>query len=195
MSDRDKWNARYAAGAYGERLHPSAYLAAQIHRFPAGAAADVACGRGRNAIFLAQHGFNLTGFDIADVGLAGAQVRAHALGLNIQWQQRDLLADGLPPTMRFDLIVMVRFVATALIEELHQHLNPGGFALIEEHLQHSDADVVGPTSDRFRLAPGALVHHCRALAIVDEFEGLVTEPDGQRAAVARVVAQRSEKAS
>ena len=191
ISDRDKWNERYAAGAYAERLHPSAYLAAQIHRFPPGTAADVACGRGRNAIFLAQHGFDVTGFDIADIGLSSAQARAGALGLNIQWQQRDLLADGLPPNMRFDLIVMVRFVAASLIEELHQHLNPDGYVLIEEHLQHADAHIVGPTSERFRVAPGALAQHCRALTIVDEFEGVVTEPDGQRAAVARVVAQRS----
>ena len=54
VDDRDKWNARYAAGAYAERTRPSALLVDTLARYPLAGGAralDVACGAGRNAIY------------------------------------------------------------------------------------------------------------------------------------------------
>ena len=189
-SDKARWNARYREGAYAERTHPSDYLRANLARFAPGAAADVACGLGRNAIYLAQHGFRVTGYDVSDVALNRAAVRSRALALQVEWRQRDLIAQGLPADARYDLIVMVRFVAPKLVAQLHAHLNPGGSALLEQHLLHAAPDLAGPSSPRFRVAPGELVSQCASLQIVEQFEGIVEDPDGRRAAVARVIARR-----
>jgi len=58
-ADRERWNARYAAGEYAARTHPSPLLAAWIDRLPRGRALDVACGLGRNAIHLAAQRLNV----------------------------------------------------------------------------------------------------------------------------------------
>ena len=66
--ERDKWNERYREGAYEERTHPTALLAEWLPRLPRGTALDVACGAGRNAIYLAAHGYRVTAVDNRGVG-------------------------------------------------------------------------------------------------------------------------------
>ena len=199
--DRQRWDARYAAGAYAERTQPSAYVRhtweAIRQSLPSSPqACDVACGAGRNAIFLAQVGCSVDGLDVSGVALQRAQVRAESLDLDIAWRCCDLLApDVRLPRDDYDLIVVVRFVANALIPTLCAALAPGGFLMIEEHLRwHEDVELAGPGSDRFRVVPGSLGSMLEAadtpMAIREQFEGLIDEVDGSQAAVARVLAQR-----
>ncbi len=51
---------------------------------------DLGCGTGRNAIFLAQHGFDVTGVDIASAGIGEARRRAQAAGLQVKFVVDDL---------------------------------------------------------------------------------------------------------
>ena len=68
-ADQDKWDARYRDGAYAERTHPSALLDRWLPqlRLPEGSprAIDVACGMGRNAIYLANQGWQVDAVDIS----------------------------------------------------------------------------------------------------------------------------------
>ena len=68
-------------------------------------------------------------------------------------------------------------------------LAPGGAVLVEQHLVTS-AEVVGPTSAAFRLAPGELARAAVDLVTVHEHEGLIVDPDGRAAAVAQLIARR-----
>lgn len=92
MSDADKerWNARYASGEYIARTHPSELLARWIDRLPRGRALDVACGAGRNAIFLASEGYRVEAMDISSVALERASRRAQEEGLEVRWIEADL---------------------------------------------------------------------------------------------------------
>ena len=62
-ADRKRWNERYKAGAYGQRTHPSALLATMVEQWlpvRGGARAlDLACGAGRNALYLAEQGYQV----------------------------------------------------------------------------------------------------------------------------------------
>jgi SAM-dependent methyltransferase len=73
-------------------------------RLRPGRAADLGCGTGANAIFLAQQGFEVTGIDFAPAGLAKARRRAAEAGVTADFVQADLtsLPPGLGP---FDLLV------------------------------------------------------------------------------------------
>ena len=189
-SDEDRWNRRYREGAYASRSHPSTYLVEQMQALgeASGYAADVACGRGRNADFLSRHGYQVDAYDISDVALSLA--REHYPQASITWHKRDLLIDGLPAAASYDLVVVVRFIAEDLIRNLTQHLHPGGFVIIDEHLKWSgDEPLAGPAGDRFRMSPGVLLDWLQPLVVIDHYEGLVEEPDGQLAAVARAVAR------
>lgn len=194
MSEADllKWDARYRAGSYSDRRHPSALLARLLDELRPGAALDVACGAGRNSIALAERGFDVDAVDISAAGLERLRADAESAGLSIRTLEADLengLPDSLPLTACYDLIVMVRYVNQPLIESLINRLADGGVLVCEEHLK-TDQDVIGPRNEAFRLEPQALLESARDLHVHSYFEGIVTDPDGRRAALAQLVASR-----
>lgn len=190
--DRAKWNARYAAGAYEERPHPSAFLrdCAQLLP-PPGHALDVACGTGRNAIHLARQGWTVDAVDISPVALERARQRGRqGERLAIRYLEQDLDA-GFAVPGEYDLIVNIRYVNLPLLHGLICRLRPGGALLVEQHLAvapHESAAAVGPRNPAFRVAPGSLRRLARGLAVRRWQEGLVREPDGTTAALARLLA-------
>ena len=185
-ADRERWNARYAAGEYAARIHPSPLLAAWTDRLPRGRALDVACGRGRNAIHLAAHGYAVDAMDISGVALAGARERAEAAGAAVNWIETDLdrpdIAQG-----AYDVIVVARFLYRPLIPRLVDALRPGGHVVYDHHYI-TPAVVDGPKSRRFRARPNELLERFRALRVLSYEEGIVADPDGSRMALARLVA-------
>lgn len=188
-ADRAKWDARYAAGAYQARPHPSAFLAECETLLPTpGRALDVACGAGRNALFLAERGWAVEAVDISPVALRRGAERAGALP--IRWRERDLDA-GYDAPGDYDLIVNIRYVNLPLLRMLLGRLRPGGMLLVEQHLALRDPPAVavsGPQNAAFRVAPGSLRQLASGLRVERSHEGLVAEPDGATAAVSRLLA-------
>ena len=85
MDDRTRWDARYRNGAYAERPWPSTFLEQNIVALPSSGgdgshghdkALDLACGAGRNSVFLAQHGFTTQGIDISAAAIAAGSAYA-----------------------------------------------------------------------------------------------------------------------
>jgi len=188
-ADRDRWNERYRVGAYADREHPSPWLVSCLPRAPLGRALDVACGAGRNALFLAERGYAVTGVDISREALSRARRSARTRGLDVEWIEHDLdVGPGVEGP--FDVIVLIRYVHLALLERLCRELAPGGCLVVEEHLATERDDVAGPRNPAFRVAPGALRRAGRSLHVIDSFEGGVSDPDGRPAMVARLFARR-----
>lgn len=192
-AERDKWDERYRGGSYEGRTHPTALLAEWLPRIPAGTALDVACGAGRNALFLAAAGFRVDALDISPVGLERGRRDAAARGLDVRWLEADLDddPDAVLPARRYDLIVWVRYVHRTLFPFLAKRLAPGGYVVCEQHLE-TTVDVVGPKSAGFRLAPNELRNSASRLEILDYREGLVGDPDGRTAALAQLVARAAD---
>ena len=185
-ADRERWNARYASGEYAARAHPSALLAAWTDRLPRGRALDVACGLGRNAIHLATHGYAVDAVDISGVALARARERARAAGVEVDWIETDLRQPDIARGA-YDVIVVARFLHRPLIPRLVDALRPGGHIVYDHHCI-SPVAVGGPKSHRFRARPNELLERFRALRILSWEEGIVTDPDGGRMALSRLVA-------
>jgi 2-polyprenyl-3-methyl-5-hydroxy-6-metoxy-1,4-benzoquinol methylase len=192
-AERDKWDERYRSGAYEERAHPTALLAQWLPRLPRGRALDVACGAGRNALYLTAQGFSVDALDISAVGLERAREDAARLGLEANWLCADLedAPDAQLPGGPYDLIVWVRYVNHALLPHLAARLAPGGHLLCEQHLATS-MEVVGPKSLTFRLQPEQLLRMASALHVVHYHEGLVVDPDGRAAALAQLIARTAD---
>ena len=188
LADRTKWDERYRTGAYADRKHPSELLCHWIDRARRGRALDVACGAGRNALFLAGHGFDVDAVDISTEGLARGRRCAAERGLDVHWIEHDL-DEPLKLPSDYALILVVRFLDLQLIRQLAQKLAPGGLLICEEHLR-TDADVIGPGNSAFRVAPGELRDAASGLEILQYEEGLFDDPDGRKAALARLVARR-----
>ena len=196
-ADQAKWNERYRAGAFAERPHPSALLEAWLGRLPhgrgrsRGRALDLACGAGRNSLFLARHGFEVTGLDISSEGLKRAAASAAREGLDVTWMRHDL-DEGLPVSGPFDVVCLFRYVNPALIRQLPRLLATGGILMVEEHLA-TDQPVAGPSNPAFCVQPGELRRLLPGLDVLHQEEGIIADPDGRPAAIARLVGSLAGK--
>ena len=187
-SDRAKWNERYKNGAYAGRTHPSALLAEWIDHIPLGRALDVACGAGRNALYLATRGFDVDAVDISPAALDTACGSAEQSGLRINLIEHDL-DEPLALDTGYALILVIHYVNLHLLRQLTASLAPGGFLLCELHLV-SEAEVAGPSNPAFRVPAGALRDLANGLRIHFLEEAITRDPDGQPVALARLVAQK-----
>ncbi len=186
-TDRDKWDRRYREGAYADRPWPSAFLEQWVDRVPSGRALDVACGAGRNALYLARLGFAVDAVDISREALARGRCDAQAQGLVLNWVEQDL-DEGLPVKGPYQLILVVRYVNLPLLAQLSSLLAPGGYLLCEQHLV-SERPVIGPCNRAYRVRRGDLATAAARLRIVHQEETHLREPDGEMAALARLVAR------
>ncbi len=100
MDDRTRWDARYREGAYSQRPWPSGFLqqninaVASANQQSAGRALDLACGAGRNSVFLAQQGFATQGVDISAAAIARGAAYATQVGVKVDWVCKSLLAQS-----------------------------------------------------------------------------------------------------
>ena len=196
--DRTKWDTRYREGAYAERGHPSVFLVdcLSIIQLPVNKALDLACGAGRNALYLASLGFDVDAVDIsAEALLRGSQAAEAASFKTISWIEQDL-DDGLPAepsdgVERYGLVIMMRYLDVALLRSAAKCLVPGGYVLAEVHLQ-TDQQVAGPSSANFRAAAGELKTAALGLEIIQYAETVCHDPDGSTVALARLLAQKKQ---
>lgn len=186
QEDRDKWDKRYATGDY-RKSNPVELLHNWAPRLNPGRALDVACGAGRNALYLAELGFEVDAIDISAAGLKLARQQATSRHLDINWIEQDL---DTPPVIErpYDLIIVFWFVNLPLINQLCQHLSPGGHLISAQHLA-AEGDLNGPGSNRFRIQPGELKAAVEGLQIINYYEGIEEDADGGRLASAAVVAK------
>ncbi len=188
--ERQRWDDRYASGDYLPRSWHTAILEQWIPAFGSGRALDVACGTGRNALYLAERGFDVTGVDISEVAIERASYEARARRLDVEFLVADL--DHFTPDGPFDLITVIRFRNRELWPRLVGALAPDGWILAEHHMK-TTADVAGPTSPNFRLDPGELLEVFGDLRIVHYSESLEpADDDTKQYAIQRAVACNGE---
>ncbi|MYD46199.1 MAG: methyltransferase domain-containing protein [Gammaproteobacteria bacterium] len=186
--DRTKWNERYRDGFYENRPHPCRLLAHWSERLHGSRALDIACGTGRNSRFLASRGFQVTGLDVSDIALTKARNTEHPNNSQITYIQHDL-DEGLPVIGYFDLIIVIRYIKRELFPRLDKYLVAGGHLLIEHHIKYDadDRPLAGPESPEYRLDPNELKTLVEGFETLYEFEGLISDPDGQDAAISQFV--------
>jgi len=91
VSDIEFTGERFVPGVPGEIAHEHWHRYAFARRFVAGRRTlDVACGAGRNALFLATNGYDVTAVDISVVGLDRGRRVATERGLSVDWLYADL---------------------------------------------------------------------------------------------------------
>ncbi|MCP4490466.1 MAG: class I SAM-dependent methyltransferase [Gammaproteobacteria bacterium] len=188
-NDRDKWNKRYADDSYS-KSNPVTLLEDWLPQVPVGRALDVACGAGRNSIFMARAGFCVDAIDISHQGLDKARQNAQSQGFDINWIEHDL-DQGYEVETEYNLIVVMWYVNLPLISKLCDSLAPGGYLLCEEHLR-VEQEVIGPGNPSYRVASGTLSEAVRGLDILAYQESVEPNAEGGQVASARVVARNTQ---
>lgn len=185
--ERQRWDERYATGEYRARTWVTPLVERWVPAIPTGRALVVACGPGRNALYLAEHGFNVVGVDISAVAIERARISAAERGLAAEFKVADL-DDFTPEPGSFDLITVIRYRNQGLWARLTDSLAPNGWIVAEHHMK-TPLDVAGPTSPDFRLDPGELLDAFAGLRIVHYSESIEPADDEDRTyAIERAVA-------
>src|SRR5262245_45367946 len=127
LDDRARWDEKHAAEQTTQK--PSSFLKEIFEGdswpLPKGRALDIATGKGRNAIFLAERGFQVVGIDISAVGLDIARRAAQEKSLTIDWQETDLERIEFPKGY-YDLVVNINYLQRSLVPQIKTTLKPGG---------------------------------------------------------------------
>ncbi|MEM8902251.1 MAG: class I SAM-dependent methyltransferase [Actinomycetota bacterium] len=161
MSAAD-WDARYRAGRQWS-VEPNRFLVEQLtdRPVPAGRALDLACGEGRNALWLAAEGWDVLGVDVSEVGIERGRAAAGSLTVDLR------VGDAL--TVDVDLaddrgdgwdLVLVSYLhlpssdRRRLLERVRWALAPGAtFLLIGHDLRNLRDGWGGPTDPEVLWSP------------------------------------------
>jgi 2-polyprenyl-3-methyl-5-hydroxy-6-metoxy-1,4-benzoquinol methylase len=141
--DRGEWNAMYIDSLAGRERTPSQpnkFLVEMVRERPSGTALDVAMGQGRNALYLAAHGWRVTGVDIADEGLRQAREAAALRNLRLETINSEVTAYDLG-VEKWDLVTFVYAAGcpkpqssacdATTVDKVRRALKPGGMVVVE----------------------------------------------------------------
>jgi len=129
----DRWNERYRAGELGPS-YPAPVLVEAVKLLPPGRALDLACGAGRNALFLAEHGWSVVAVDGSPVVIE----KIRGLHPSIEVRVLDLERERLPfDDASFDMVCIINFLHRPLFTEAQRFVRPGGVVVSAIHTVRS----------------------------------------------------------
>lgn len=132
------WNDRYNRTDYFYGMAPNDFLASQSYRMkPGSRVLCLAEGEGRNAVFLARAGHQVTAVDSSDVGLKKAHTLARQHGVVIHTEVKDLADLSLAPGSWDAIVSIFAHVPSSVRQHVHdqvvQGLKPGGLMILEAY--------------------------------------------------------------
>lgn len=131
------WETRYDTDAYVYGTDPNDFLRASVAQLPTGAALCLAEGEGRNAVFLAESGFEVHSVDLTEAGVAKTRRLARDRGVQVHASVGDLSTFDIG-VERWDLIVSIfAHMPPTVRRDLHRRtvaaLKPGGVLVLEAY--------------------------------------------------------------
>jgi Methyltransferase domain len=132
------WDQRYSEPGYAYGLLPNDFLVSQAGRIrPGGKVLCLAEGEGRNAVWLASRGFQVTGMDQSSVGMAKARALAAERGLLVSFEVGDLATFDLGSEAWDAIVSCWCHLPQPLRSDVHarvvQALRPGGALILEAY--------------------------------------------------------------
>ena len=194
---RDDWNARYAQKELLWTAAPNRRFAEEVAGLAPGRALDLACGEGRNAVWLAERGWEVTGVDFSDVALAKAAELAASRGVEVDWVVADVL-EYEPEPHAYDLVAVLylQLPRDELLRAVRGAVNavaPGGTLVV---LAHDTTNLTsghgGPKDAAVLYTAEDVVPELRELAVerAEAIERTVPMPDGEAVAIDAFVRAR-----
>jgi ubiquinone/menaquinone biosynthesis C-methylase UbiE len=175
--DRHDWDERYAGDDLVWTATPNRFLAEEVTGLAPGTAVDLACGEGRNAVWLAEEGWRVTGVDFSEVGLDKGRRLAESRGVEVEWVASAVEAYA-PPPEGFDLVAVCYLQLplpqrTTALEIAVRAVAPGGTLVVVAHDRDNLTRGVGGPPD------ASVLYDVASTAEVATAAGLVVERAGQ----------------
>lgn len=186
--DIHEWEERYRSkdrSTEDFEAAPTQLVIDTALRLQPGAALDLACGSGRNALWLAKEGWRVTAVDGSAFAIEALRARAEKQGLRVDAEVADLQCSGyFIKESSWDLIVIAYYLQRDLFEAAKRGVKPDGVLLTIVHTTEGDE---APTQSRLR--PGELKRYFETWNIEHEYEGRPNDSAHKRR-VAEIVARR-----
>jgi SAM-dependent methyltransferase len=186
--DRKRWNKRYDTKEYVYGKEPIKFLKDNINILTRGKALVLAMGEGRNAIFLAENGFDVDGCDISEIAVEKSKSLARENNVKLNAFVADLEKYKIPSN-KYDLITCIYYTQRNLIPQIKDGLKKGGMILFEtyniDQLKYG-ADASGPKNPAYLLRHNELLDLFRDFHILYYREGEIAD----NKSVASLIAQK-----
>jgi SAM-dependent methyltransferase len=188
------WNRKWRQRLAEPPLEPNRFLVAEVAGLDPGRALELACGAGRNSLWLAERGWEVTGVDFSEVALAEARRLAAVRGLAIEWVLADVL-DWQPPAQAFELVAVLYLQLppaerTLALGRAAVALAPGGTLLVVAHDPLNLTDGWGGPKDPAVLwTPDEIARDLEGLRVerAERVERGVETEEGERRAIDALV--------
>jgi len=202
--DAAAWDAKYAAAGAGLlwSATPNRFLVQETEGLAPGRALDLACGEGRNALWLAAQGWQATGIDFSATALARGRAAAAERGLAVELLEADVVAYE-PPLAAFDLVAVFYLhlpatERTRVLAAAVRGLAPGGVLLVVgHHLLNLTEGVGGPQDPALLFTPADVVREAGDGLVVEKAQRVarpVETGQGTREAIDALVRARRPEA-
>jgi SAM-dependent methyltransferase len=193
-SEQAAWDERYSGPDLVWGAGPNRFLAEAATALPPGRAIDLGAGEGRNAIWLAERGWQVTAVDFSAVGLDRAARLARQRAVSLDWVQADLL-DYQPEPGGYDLVLIayIHLPAAGLARVFRAAavaVAPGGTLLVIGHDRDNVTRGHGGPPDPDRLyTPTAVTAELAGLTVqrAEQVTRPVPTPEGERNAIDTLV--------
>jgi SAM-dependent methyltransferase len=171
--DRHEWDTRYGGEELVWTSTPNQFLVSEVAGLPVGRAVDLACGEGRNSVWLAEQGWRGTGVDFSPVGLAKGRQLAESRNVDVEWVE-SAIQEWSPPSEGFDLVAIFYLQLpqperSVALEVAASAVAPGGTLLVVAH-DHDNLTrgYGGPPND-------AVLYSVSEVTTVAQAAGLVVQ--------------------
>lgn len=181
--DQERWDGKYAKDAYIFGKEPIPFLKEHVGLLPKGRALDIAMGQGRNGVYLATQGFQVTGLDISGKGLAMARRLAEERHVSIDTQVVDLESAQLDK-QAYDVVLCIYYLQRELFPRMKDALKSGGMVLVETYtMDHAKYNPKFPQD--YLLQPNELLDLFKDFKII-RYQAV----DDGKAAYASILAKK-----
>ena len=159
---REDWDRRYADQELVWSAEPNRFLVVEVSGLLPGRALDLACGEGRNALWLAERGWRVTGVDYSRVAIEKSRLRAAQERRDVELVHEDLLAYE-PAKDAFELVVVLYLQIPEderqrVLSKAAEALAPGGTLLVVGHdLSNLTEGTGGPSDPAVLFTPEDVV--------------------------------------
>ena len=190
---REKWDQRYREQVFDPHIEPNPFLKAQVDSATRGRALCLAAGNGRNAVFLAERGFEVDAVDISGEGLHLCTRLAQARGVSITSIRADL-TDYEPGDRIYDLITKFYFYQPRLFEPICRSLRPRGHFMFQTFSRDQLAFSGGPRNPEHLAKPEEILPRISGLRLRFYEDRILRSCNGisDKEAVIRLVAEKED---
>lgn len=175
--DRGRWNKRYDTSEYIYGREPIKFLKEKLGLLVKGKALVLAMGEGRNAVFLAENGFDVDGCDISDKAIEKSMLLARESGVTLNAFVADLEEYRIPADS-YDLITCFYYTQRDLIPQIKEGLRKGGMVIFEtysiDQLKYGE-NAPGPKNPAYLLKHNELLDFFRDFRILYYREAEIAE--------------------